>query len=70
MFPEIEQDTGTKTKFIDDMPLCPLMNVGSETPILCAGENCAWFVQWRGQHQCAVKVLAHAAIKQANLREE
>ena len=41
------------------IPTCPLMSAGNEIPIVCAQENCAWYM--KNYKTCSVYILAHNA---------
>ena len=42
------------------IPICPLMSAGNEINIVCAQENCAWYM--KNYKTCSVYLLAHNAV--------
>lgn len=41
----------------NQIPICPLMSAGSEIPVLCSQDKCAWFM--KNYKTCSVYILAH-----------
>ncbi len=41
------------------MLYCPLMSAGSEYPIVCTQEKCAWYM--KNYKTCSMYILAHDA---------
>lgn len=39
------------------IPFCPLMSAGNSVEVVCAQENCAWFL--KNYKMCAVYIMAH-----------
>ena len=42
------------------IPICPLMSAGNEIGVVCAQENCAWYM--KNYKTCSVYLLAHNAV--------
>ena len=42
-----------------NIPYCPLMSAGSSIEIVCAQENCAWYL--KNYKMCAMYIMAHNA---------
>jgi hypothetical protein len=41
--------------------ICPLLSLaqGEFVPAICQEDECAWFITWKGENACALKVIAH-----------
>lgn len=42
------------------IPICPLMSAGNDIQIVCAQENCAWYM--KNYKTCSMYLLAHNAV--------
>ncbi|MBQ9246110.1 hypothetical protein IJ182_07580 [bacterium] len=42
------------------IPFCPLMSAGNTVSVVCAQENCAWYM--KNYKTCSVYLLAHNAV--------
>ena len=42
------------------IPICPLMSAGNEIGVVCAQENCAWYM--KNYKTCSVYLLGHNAV--------
>ncbi len=51
-----------------NIPICPLMSAGSEFPIICNQEKCAWYVS--GLKKCAMYMLGHNATLDVKTKTE
>ena len=42
------------------LPTCPLMSAGSEIPIVCLQDRCAWYLP--NLKKCSVYIMGHNAM--------
>lgn len=42
------------------IPICPIMSAGNDISVICAQENCAWYM--KNNKTCSVYLLAHNAV--------
>lgn len=57
---------------MNEIPFCPVMSAGSDIPLVCTQEKCAWYL--KNCKSCAMYVLAYNATfdikkKQTNVQE-
>ena len=45
------------------IPICPLMSAGNDITIVCAQENCAWYM--KNYKTCSVYLMGHNAREKA-----
>jgi len=41
----------------NQIPICPLMSAGSEIPVVCLQERCAWYLV--NLKKCSIYMLGH-----------
>lgn len=44
----------------NSIPVCPLMSAGSEFPVVCVQEKCAWYIL--NLKKCSMFMLGHNAM--------
>ena len=42
------------------IPICPLMSAGNSIEIVCAQENCAWYI--KSYKTCSIYLLGHNSV--------
>jgi hypothetical protein len=51
----------------NDIPVCPLVSIGSGIDMVCSQQKCAWYVP--SVQKCSVYLLAYNALLDANQKQ-
>lgn len=52
----------------NDIPVCPLISIGSGIDMVCSQVKCAWYVP--SVQKCSMYLLAYNALLDANLKQK
>ena len=49
------------------IPVCPLLSIGSESPMVCIQEECAWYMA--NLKKCGAYLIAHTAMLEVTKKQ-
>ena len=52
----------------NDIPVCPLISIGSGIDMVCSQQKCAWYVP--SVQKCSMYLLAYNALLDANQKQK